>query len=570
MPRLRTFLVSIYFLMANFCFGQLNYQWAFNLGTNQGIAVGEAITSDNSDNIILVGFISQTVDMDPGSGVSNLIATGSFDNIFIAKYDHQKNLLWAFSIGSSGQIRAENITIDHNDNIYVSGGFTSSFDFDPGIGVFALPGTNHFQGFLAKYDSAGNFIWAIPFYDGSTNYTTAGSIECDLQGNIFVVGNFDLPMDADPSPGISMLNANGTGSVFICKYDSSGNLLFAKMIEGSNSNSARNGDIEISSTGNLFITGRSEGTVDLDPGSSALLTMNVPSIFIVSLDSSGNFLWGQNIGPDVSTFPFKVPVSIDAMDNIYITGNLAGVIDFDSGPANTNDSALQGSGDLFIAKYNSSGAFIWAETFGSPISDFSRSIDIDVQGNIFITGEIWGAADFDPGIGTAIMGTTSIDAFFAAYDQNGTYLSSYCISGSNNADSGNDVVCNTYGSFFCGRLFGIHDFDPGPSNSNYGSSNNANGYLVNYSSVTGVNQLYAENSISVYPNPSSDFISLHLSTPINGTGIIYNSMGQEVSTFFFDTEEGKIPVGHLSDGFYFIVLYFLDGSISTQKFEIFH
>src|SRR5690606_28763621 len=101
-----------------------------------------------------------TVDFDPGIGVFNLTSNGSSD-VFIQKLDVSGNFLWAKSFGGgpSSSAAAFSITIDNNGNIYTTGRFWATVDFDPGVGVYNLTSNGRHDIFIQKLDVNGDFLW---------------------------------------------------------------------------------------------------------------------------------------------------------------------------------------------------------------------------------------------------------------------------------------------------------------------------------------------------------------------------------------------------------------------------
>ena len=87
---------------------------------------------------------------------------------------------------------------------------------------------------------------------------------------------------------------------------------------------------------------------------------------------------------------------MDPSSNIILTGRCTGGGDYDPGP----DTVLlsnTGNTDVFVAKLDRHGKFLWIKQFSTPSADQGNSLAIDKQGNIFVAGIFAGTADFDPG-----------------------------------------------------------------------------------------------------------------------------------------------------------------------------
>ena len=100
------------------------------------------------------------MDFDPGAGTFNLTASNVYNDIFISKLDASGNFVWAKSIGGSNEDRGYSIATDASGNVYISGQFSGTVDFDPGAGIFELTSELSSDTFILKLDASGNFVWA--------------------------------------------------------------------------------------------------------------------------------------------------------------------------------------------------------------------------------------------------------------------------------------------------------------------------------------------------------------------------------------------------------------------------
>lgn len=95
---------------------------------------GRNLVVDGSGNVFVVGRFAGTVDFDPSAGTANLVSSGG-DDAFVAKYSNTGVYQWAIKIGSAGNETAEGVSVDASGDVYVSGGFFNTIDFNPGAGV---------------------------------------------------------------------------------------------------------------------------------------------------------------------------------------------------------------------------------------------------------------------------------------------------------------------------------------------------------------------------------------------------------------------------------------------------
>lgn len=379
-------------------------------------------------------------------------------------YTYSQNLVWAKQIGGTGTDQGRNITVDGSGNVYTIGQFVGTVDFDPGPGTFNVVGQGFFSDiFLSKLDASGNFVWAKRF--GGMNDDYGWSVAVDPVGNVYLTGGFHDIADFDPGPGVFNLIAPGSpDDMFICKLDSNGNFIWAKQAGSTLFDGGMS--IAVDGNGNGYTTGYFSLTVDFDPGQGVFnYTVYGPTfdndIFILKLDSSGNFVWVKQLGGTNSERAFKI--LLDASGNIYTAGNFSSTTaDFDPGPANYN-LTCSGVSDIFISKLDSAGNFVWAKKMGGTASDYGHSVAVDAFGNVFTTGFFNGTSDFDPGTGTFNLTSAGMDdIFISKLDPSGNFSWAKRI-GSTLNDYGYSVALDSVANVYTTGCFrDITDFDPGP------------------------------------------------------------------------------------------------------------
>src|SRR5690606_23442758 len=259
------------------------------------------------------------VDFDPGVGIFNLSSSYSSSDIYITKTDRNKNLIWAKKIGSGTSDQGHSITIDSSGFVYVTGAFTNSVDFDPGPGTFLLNSTSGAKMFLLKLDSDGQFIWAVA-HQGSGS-SEGSSVKLDSFGNIFVCGSFKNTVDMDPGPETyplttSVISNYENTDIFIQKFDPQGNFVWSKRL--GNTESDQDSALSIAEDGSILAVGSYRYTTDFDPGPGnfPLGSTANPSIFILKLDTDGNFVWAKKIGTELSSYASDI--KSDSEGNLYI------------------------------------------------------------------------------------------------------------------------------------------------------------------------------------------------------------------------------------------------------------
>ncbi|HIK12454.1 MAG TPA: DUF4347 domain-containing protein [Oscillatoriaceae cyanobacterium M33_DOE_052] len=326
-----------------------DYLWAKSLGST-GNDRGWGITLDSSDNIYTIGAFNGTVDFDPGAGNAPLTSAGAED-IFITKFDPNGNYIWAQSFGGTAGDYGYKIAPDGSGNIYTTGHFYNTVDFDPGPGTANLTAIGTLNDiFISKLDASGNYVWARSFGDGG--YDSSLDITVDSSGNSYTTGYFYATVDFDPGAGVaSFTSTGGTWDAFIVKLDPNGNYIWAKSLGSTGDDFGQS--IVLDNSGNTYITGSFTGTVDFDPGPGVanLTSAGGDDIFVVKLDANGDYVWAKNLGGGSNESGYGI--AADNSSSIYTTGYFSGTGDFDPNTGVTNLTSV-GSNDIFIAKLTGS------------------------------------------------------------------------------------------------------------------------------------------------------------------------------------------------------------------------
>jgi hypothetical protein len=398
------------------------YDYAKSVGGAGGDG-GVGIQTDSSGNIYVMSIFEGTVDFDPSSSTANLTSQAA-TGVAITKFDSSGNFVWVKETGGtiSNQDRGNGMAVDSSGNIYITGGFSGTSDFDPGAGTSNLTSAGSNDIYFSKWDTDGTFVWVKQI--GSTSDDWGAKIIINST-NIYLSGAFGGTTDFDPSGSTANLVSTGGADIFVAKYDLSGTYVWAKKMGTSSWGDWVQG-MAIDSTGAVYTTGTfGSGTglvADFDPGAGTanLTTAGNVDIFISKLDTDGNYVYAKAIGD--AAWNMTWGIVLDSSNNAYVTGAFADTLDFDPG-AGTANLTSTGSDDVFILKLDSSGDFVWAKGFGGTGSDYTEELTIDTSGNIYIVGIFVGTVDFDPGAGTTNLTSAGLgDAFVSKFDSSGNFV----------------------------------------------------------------------------------------------------------------------------------------------------
>ncbi len=466
-------LLSGFSLLSFTSHGQ-SLRWAFRFGSIDN-DVGCSITTDNDGNVYTTGWFMGTVDFDPGASWYNLVSAGGTinANAFIQKLDSQKNLIWAKRVGGMQGATGRIITVDESKNVFTTGEFYETADFDPGIDTFNLNAPGGKKCYISKLDSNGNFLWAKTI--GGINNVGFSSIKADLNGNLYLIGAFEDTIDFDPDTGAYILPSAGGADIFILKLNENGNFVWAKRIGNLFDEAGVALTIDLFS--NIIIAGRYTSTVDFDPNGGVYSLAGHEDVFILKLNSSGNFIWAKNFGGPFTDAP--TVVITDSNDNVYTTGHFRYSADFNP---DTGVYSLYGIGldDIFISKLDSTGTFVWAKSFGGNGMDEGGGIAIDQNENVYTTGYFADTVDFDPGLGSYPLFTNSnFDGYISKLDINGTFVWARKFGG-NNSTYGNALAIDPFENIYVTGMFsGVSDFYP-PYSFNLYSAGGVDGFIAKY------------------------------------------------------------------------------------------
>ena len=380
-----------------------NFVWAKQFPGN-GYSDVVSISVDSSGNVYTAGVFNGTVDFDPGVGITGFSIYGDpwDQDIFISKLDNSGNYLWADHYGTTNIDQLGGMITDPAGNVYATGNFSLTEDFDPGAAIFNLSpfgGDYDNDIFILKLDASGNFAWVK--HQGGIDYEFSDAITLDKMGNIYTTGGFNGTTDFDPGAGIDTLTSLGDLNIFISKLDTSGNLLWANRMGGLGNE--RGSQLVVSSNGDIYSAGSFSDTSDFDPGPGVYTLVphgtDNEDIYISKLHSSGVFEWAMpfgGTGRDVIT-----GITTDASGSIYMTGSFENIADFDPRDGVYNLMATGGMYDQddFFCKLDANGFLAWADGTGSDNYDQSNGIVMNASGDVIAAGQFGGTTDFNPGPG---------------------------------------------------------------------------------------------------------------------------------------------------------------------------
>jgi hypothetical protein len=392
----------------------MRFAWAAAAG-GSGADTGSAIGVDSAGNSYIAGNFATT------AAFGSTTLTGGEHELFVAKLDPTGEHLWATSIPrGSGNPRID-VAADSAGNSYLTGSFGNTATF----GSTELTSEGMIDAFVAKLDPAGNPLWAKAI-GGGGDMDYGEAIVVDSGGNSYVTGLFTGAMSLGAS-----LSAAGGHDVFVAKLDPTGQVVWGTSVGGGADEGVVG--IAVDGGGNSYITGTFAGTATF--GSVALTAAGEQDVFVAKLDPAGKVVWASRAGE--ASNDWVAGIGVDGAGNSYITGGFRGTSAF-------GQKALTSvkDDDVYVAKLDPTGAFVWATRAGGQGSDGGTDIAVDSAGNSTVTGGFSGLAGFGAG---HLTSSGDSDAFVARLDKDGTFLWAVAAGGAA-ADVGRGIAVDSAGN----------------------------------------------------------------------------------------------------------------------------
>lgn len=358
-------------------------------------------------------------DLDP----QNQVLLGPDDDraIFLAKYDPTLNLKWVLNV-SGGINSVSDIVSDKNDNVYITGNFSDSIDLDPNI-----PGANHFamqtNGFVAKYDSLGNYVSSFIYDVGSP--WPVGSVhgaEIELIDDKWLVVSSILTgeIDVDPST-VGYYSVSGDRSLFVALYDTNYQLQWAKSFDGT----VISRNLQVDEQGNILLAGEYRDSIMIDPSGTAApeISLGGSDIFIASFDRFGQHQWSKSYGGPGKEILGSLEV--DLSGEILISISFQDSISIDNGQQLVVSA---GHSDSFISKQSKTGQEKWVRHFKGTSIGTSQSIAAQPDGSFLTVGLFAGEFDLDPTVNNQFIysgSNTTSGAFITHFANDGLLVDGF-------------------------------------------------------------------------------------------------------------------------------------------------
>ena len=335
---------------------------------------------------------SKPISFQNGSQIaSSFIKNKNKISFNIGKYDHNKKLVidpvikWSTFFGG-GTYKGYGLAADSTDNVYVTSGTVSY----TGIATSGAYQTSFYSGsnaspFLAKFSANGTLLWATYFLQSDEG--EGHGVAVDRHGGVYITGENWRIYNSIATSGAFLTSSGASTSSYLAKFSTSGSLVWATYI-GAGGRTVANG-IATDKLDNVYIAGMASNfdTTVVTHGTFKYNHSARNDAFIEKFNSSGKRIWGTYYGDSCDNE--AASIAVDPNNNIFITGyttDLKGIAT--SGAYQTINRGRDGGryGDIFVAKFSSTGSLLWGTFYGGPGDEYAGAIACDLSGNAFIAG----------------------------------------------------------------------------------------------------------------------------------------------------------------------------------------
>ncbi|MGV3610050.1 MAG: hypothetical protein ACO1N0_03810 [Fluviicola sp.] len=310
-----------------------NYEWSKKMG----FPSAQSLVIDSNDNLLISGRFMDNVDFDPGPGIF-LVDGGNVANTYILKLNVSGDFQWV-SITDSEHCFIADLAVDLSGNIYHTGFFYETVDFDPGVGIDMHTSFNQYPDFyVQKLNGLGEHQWTNTY--GGSMHDDAKVITVNTLGDVYIGGIFKETVDFNPGAGDAILQVADEADMFLQKLNTQGEFQWVKQYSIQDLMFPE--DLACDSSEDVYVAGRLR-----DPDDDPYLSPTT-NIFVYKLNEDGSPVWESMI--DGLNDNFAASIELGAANELYISGIWGDSTDFD--PTGDTHFLFDYGTPMFITKWN--------------------------------------------------------------------------------------------------------------------------------------------------------------------------------------------------------------------------
>lgn len=312
----------------------------------------------NGQHLYVVGYFNDSTEIQISNGV---------EDGFVAQYNSAGDLLWSTKFGGVGADRINNIAVDSSGRMYVAGHFQDKVYFGTDSIVPFTIGQEDL--FVAHYAADGRPKWVRSI--ASNGYQSAQAITLSKDHFLYISGYYTGSLTF----GTTTLNSKGNRDIFVAKYDTSGNVLWAQSIGGPGPDEPAR--ILTDGVGNVYVSGIIRDAIFLD--NDTIYSQGHYDAFLAKYNASGQYQWAKMVGSAVPDYCKSM--AWDGHDKIYITGWFS-----QQGTFGSQQLTAVGEEDMFLTQFDTSGNILWTQQFGGLFDERAYDVEIDANREIYLVG----------------------------------------------------------------------------------------------------------------------------------------------------------------------------------------
>jgi hypothetical protein len=354
----------------------------------QGPAGGAAVAADADGNVLVTGAFHEKIDLGDGP-----LTSDGLQDVFVAKYDRSGEILWSRKFGGSGYQWPEDLAIDAQGNVLITGGIHDGADFGDGY----EPAVGETDLFVLKLDPSGDRVYSKHF--GTKGYDYGLGIAASAGGAAVITGSFAGTLDL----GGGALVTAGSDDVFVAWLSPQGEHIWSRRA-GSQGHDLGKG-IAVGPTGTVVVAGLSTGAIDL--GGGLLAGGGGFDAFVAWYSSEGQYLDARLFGAPGATAE-ALDVAVDGAQHTVVVGNLTGTASLGGAALSASDAGPGAATDLFVAKYGPAGEHVYSYVFGDGEQQLAWAGAVDRAGSALVAGSFRGGMVFGKDALTAPPGASDL------------------------------------------------------------------------------------------------------------------------------------------------------------------
>lgn len=350
--------------------------WSTYTGAG-GDESGGAVAVDAAGNIYLVGTTSSLTGLaTPGTHQAEF--GGGPDDAFLVKFAPDGQRIWGTYLGGPGSDSAVSLAVDDLGNVIVVGSTTSASDIATPDGLQPdLIGAR--DGFAVLFTPDGQRIWGTYLGSATAGAESAYAAAFDDAGDVYITGDI-AAMFPFPLPGPHDVDANGQIDAYLLRLAKDGSLTWGTYYGGSGDDHGRAVD---AAAGIVTLAGTTESPADIaTPGAFDETLDGASDGFAVRFDTAGSRTWGTYLGGDGTDSGRGVTLALDgSLSVVGATNSTTGIA-----TADAHQNMLAGGRDAMVVRLDATGARTWATYYGGPGDEVGTAIDLDLEGELVLTG----------------------------------------------------------------------------------------------------------------------------------------------------------------------------------------